>query len=1216
MRFLILYTFFLFSVTPFKTSAQNFSNKGTEFWLAYPAHIDGNSSRMALYISSTTSTSGTVFLAGRSIPFSVTANRATVVQIAPDIYPVLNSQDEGTEVGKGIRITSASPVVVYAHILNMARSGSTLLFPVNTLGRDYIVSSFNSVSGNGPPPSVTNGSVSGSQFTIVAVEDNTTIEITPSVPDVLFRRTPGVPYTIQLNRGDVYQFRTTFERDVTGSRIRSLATATSSCKPLAVFSGSSWSAFGCPGVSSSSSNCNASGGDNLFQQMIPKSAWGKEYVTAPFADRPFDIYRILVDDPSTTVTVNGIVLPSSALINNTYYQFSGAVPNVITASRPIIVVQYMVSQNCDPRNNNASVNCDVFSGIVNYPGDPEMIILNSIEQTINDVTVVSARSDLTPPNTNITRHYFTIIMKTSATGSLLIDGSRPQGAFIPIGNSGYSYLHENVTASTQLNPSHRIQADSGFVALAYGLGAVESYGYNAGTNIIDLYQYITVRNQYATVNIPVACKNSPFIMSITLPYIPQEMKWEIANYPNVQINNPIPDSSFIVNGRTIYEFRLPTPYVYTQIGTYPIKVTANNPTPDGCSGIQVIDFDLQVFDPPVADFSWPAVPASGCTDSTIVFTTNNNTGGRPIIRHHWDFGDGTTSTLNNPSKVYTIPGEYKIRYAVLTDVGCLSDTVSKIIRVTKTPVAGFTSSNPLCRGGTITFTNTSTLAGTYGNISKWNWDSGNGATVTNTNGTAFTNIYPNAGSFTATLMVESSTGCRSPIFTLPLSIQPLPEPGVILPEICLSDAIAQFTDTSKIASGSPVFSYLWNFNAGNPMVQPSPSIVTSTAKDPQVKYNQFGNYEVTLRVTSAAGCVDSIRRAFTVNGSIPDAQFLVLSTNNRCSNREVEIQNQSTVDFGNIARVEIFWDLAGTPAVFEIDENPVPGKIYRHQYPNFQSPATKTFTVRFRAFSGGVCVDEQIQSLVVNASPLVRFPSVPDICLNDGVRTITQGADESGLPGIGSYSGSGISAAGVFNPQTAGIGLQNLQYNFVSSAGCVDSAQQTIRVWDYPRINAGPDLFVLEEGQRLISGSEAKGEELQYLWSPPIYLNNPALLQPLIQQPLEDQVYTLTVRGRGGCVATDQMSLNVLKKPKPPNTFTPNGDGINDLWEIKYLNDYPGCIVEVYNSTGSLIFRSVGYPTPWDGTWKGQKVPVGTYYYVIDPKNGRPRIAGFVTILR
>jgi gliding motility-associated-like protein len=57
-------------------------------------------------------------------------------------------------------------------------------------------------------------------------------------------------------------------------------------------------------------------------------------------------------------------------------------------------------------------------------------------------------------------------------------------------------------------------------------------------------------------------------------------------------------------------------------------------------------------------------------------------------------------------------------------------------------------------------------------------------------------------------------------------------------------------------------------------------------------------------------------------------------------------------------------------------------------------------------------------------------------------------------------------------------------------------------------------------------------------------------------------------------------------------------------------------MIEIYSATGQLLFRNTGYTEPWNGTYKGQAVPAGTYYFVIDPKNGRKKIAGYVTILR
>ncbi|HWD89791.1 MAG TPA: gliding motility-associated C-terminal domain-containing protein [Mucilaginibacter sp.] len=83
-----------------------------------------------------------------------------------------------------------------------------------------------------------------------------------------------------------------------------------------------------------------------------------------------------------------------------------------------------------------------------------------------------------------------------------------------------------------------------------------------------------------------------------------------------------------------------------------------------------------------------------------------------------------------------------------------------------------------------------------------------------------------------------------------------------------------------------------------------------------------------------------------------------------------------------------------------------------------------------------------------------------------------------------------------------------------------------------------------------------------------------------------------------------------------PNLFTPNGDGINDYWNIKALNFFPQCMVSVYARNGSLVFQSHGYPKPWDGTHNGNPLPAGTYYYVINPQNDLPKLSGYVVILR
>jgi gliding motility-associated-like protein len=155
----------------------------------------------------------------------------------------------------------------------------------------------------------------------------------------------------------------------------------------------------------------------------------------------------------------------------------------------------------------------------------------------------------------------------------------------------------------------------------------------------------------------------------------------------------------------------------------------------------------------------------------------------------------------------------------------------------------------------------------------------------------------------------------------------------------------------------------------------------------------------------------------------------------------------------------------------------------------------------------------------------------------------------------------------------------------------------------------------LEGGQKMISAT-ATGNRLVYNWAPQTYLNNPNILNPTILDPKNDIYYTLSVTGIGGCISSDELFVKVLKLPKAPNTFTPNNDGINDTWVIKYLDSYPGAVLEIFTAQGQLVLHTTNMDLPWDGTYNGKPLPAGTYYYVLDPKNGREKVSGFVTILR
>lgn len=80
------------------------------------------------------------------------------------------------------------------------------------------------------------------------------------------------------------------------------------------------------------------------------------------------------------------------------------------------------------------------------------------------------------------------------------------------------------------------------------------------------------------------------------------------------------------------------------------------------------------------------------------------------------------------------------------------------------------------------------------------------------------------------------------------------------------------------------------------------------------------------------------------------------------------------------------------------------------------------------------------------------------------------------------------------------------------------------------------------------------------------------------------------------------------------NSFTPNGDGVNDYWQINAVSD--NALVKVFNRNGSIVYQSTGYKKPWDGNLNGRSLPVGTYYYLIISEKGTKKDSGSVTILR
>ena len=445
------------------------------------------------------------------------------------------------------------------------------------------------------------------------------------------------------------------------------------------------------------------------------------------------------------------------------------------------------------------------------------------------------------------------------------------------------------------------------------------------------------------------------------------------------------------------------------------------------------------------------------------------------------------------------------------------------------------------------------------------------------------------------------------------TINPIPVVNFTLPDVCLTDTYAQFYDESKIADSTmSAFTYLWNF--GDPNASPSnPNI--STLKNPTHKYTAAANYSVGLTVTSQYGCSITNTLPFTVNGANPVAGFSVENSSDLCSSDSVVFDDKSSVDFGNITKIIWYFDYNNNPTdsvVYTRSTMPA-DRRYRYYYGLFNTGQTKNFAVKMVVYSGQTCVNEYGPvTITLNANPVVTLSQLGNVCM--GVAPVQIVENKNGYTGTGVFSGPGISSTGLFNPAVTGIGTFTINYIFTAQNGCSYSTSQQVNVIAEPQIVVDSVLTLLE-GAQVTLNATATGNIISYQWTPSTGLNYDNILNP-VASPVDDTQYTLAVTSADSCTAYATVLVKVLKKLVIPTAFTPNGDGINDNWDIKYLNEYPNCTVDIFNRYGEKLFSSVGYAVPWDGRYKGIYLPTGTYYYIINPKNGRSKVSGYVTIIR
>jgi gliding motility-associated-like protein len=413
---------------------------------------------------------------------------------------------------------------------------------------------------------------------------------------------------------------------------------------------------------------------------------------------------------------------------------------------------------------------------------------------------------------------------------------------------------------------------------------------------------------------------------------------------------------------------------------------------------------------------------------------------------------------------------------------------------------------------------------------------------------------------------------------------------------CEEQPIA-FTSSSSTPVGS-LTTWTWDFADGSsPDIRADENVFNHT-------FLNSGLYNVTLVVRTSDGC-NSSPFPLPVNVSpkpVPGFTF-----------PPVACLPNASVQFTNTSTPGIYTWNFGEPSSGTLNTSSALNPVHVYSSPG-------PFDVRLQVRDALGCIQETtIPVNTIHPAAIAAFNSdKPEVCIGTGVTFSDASNPVEGT--ITSWHwdfGDGEVSADVAPP----VHLYNAADDYtvslyiINSIGCSsDTLRKVFNVHPFPVVDAGPDRNVLEDGT-IVLQPDVTGNDLSYLWIPDTYLNDNTSATPS-SSPEEDITYTLTVTGRGGCSDDDQVFVKVLLGPEIPNTITPNGDNIHDKWVIRYLDTYPDNRVQVFTRTGKLVFESRGYRTPWDGTLNGKPLPIDTYYYIIEPGNGRKPMTGYVTILK
>ncbi len=760
---------------------------------------------------------------------------------------------------------------------------------------------------------------------------------------------------------------------------------------------------------------------------------------------------------------------------------------------------------------------------------------------------------------------------------------------------------------------------------------------------IPVHYIITVNPKPVT---PVLTSNSPvcqdYALTLTTPTIPgASYLWTGPNGFTSAQQNPVINSTQL-----------------SAAGLYSLVITVN-----GCSS-DAGTVNVTVLPTPVA----PVASNNGplCAGNTLLLTANTIAG----ATYNWTGPNGFTSSLQNPSITNITPAGGGVYSVTVTVNGCTSVAGTTTVIVTAIPVAPVVTTNgPVCEGSTINLSVNNIPGTTY------TWTGPNGFTSNLPNPTIPSASQANAGVYSVTATVN---GCTGPSASVIVNVNQTPVNPVassnsdvcsgspiILGVSTFAGAIYHWTGPNGFSSNlqNPIITNASVANSGTYTVSitaPGCSVTISTSTIVVVKqtpvaptassnspvcigdnlnlaasnvagaiYSWVGPNGFTsglrnpvINNTSAAASgaysvivtVDGCTSAATTTNVVISVPKIAFAGNNQvvCANNPI-VTLAGTITNDNTG----IWASSGTGTF-----SPSNTSLSATYTPSVADIAAGNITLTLSSVNNGGCgTSSSSIQITITPTPIVNTGGNKSICDNDPFANLTGSVTYASggkwtTSGTGTFSPSANAITVNYIPSDADkkIGSVKLTLTSVGNNCLAVSDVMTLSIIPSPTISM-PDTKYILQGESAVLSPVVNGSDLQYSWSPASNLSSATIRNPVVTG-VTSQLYTLSVTGTSGCIVQKQIMVTVLKPIVVPNTFTPNGDGINDRWVIKELENYPGAQLSLFNRYGTILYHTKGDYVPWDGNYNGQPVPFGTYYYLIDLGKYGQRLSGYIVVLR